>query len=49
MTDAIISEILKTCKAGVVSNEGPGFKLEVKDVPVPKPGKPTMYKPFHNV
>jgi propanol-preferring alcohol dehydrogenase len=33
------SEIPKTCKAGVVENEGPDFKLVVEDVPVPEPGK----------
>lgn len=32
-------EIPKTCKAGVVVNEGPDFKLAVEDVPVPEPGK----------
>jgi hypothetical protein len=32
-------DIPKTGKAGVVSNEGPNFKLEVQDVPVPEPGK----------
>lgn len=32
-------EIPKTCKAGVVVNEGPDFHLEVEDVPVPEPGK----------
>ena len=31
-------EIPKTCKAGVVVDEGPDFKLEVEDVPVPEPG-----------
>ncbi|KAL1598715.1 chloride channel [Paraconiothyrium brasiliense] len=28
----------KTCKAGVVVNEGPDFTLAVEDVPVPTPG-----------
>lgn len=32
-------EIPKTCKAGVVVNEGPDFRLEVEDVPVPEPGE----------
>ncbi|KAH6694785.1 chaperonin 10-like protein [Leptodontidium sp. 2 PMI_412] len=31
-------EIPKTCKAGVVMNEGPDFKVVVEDVPVPEPG-----------
>lgn len=31
-------EIPKTCKAGVVINEGPDFHLAVEDVPVPEPG-----------
>ncbi|KAH7043326.1 chaperonin 10-like protein [Macrophomina phaseolina] len=31
-------EIPKTCKAGVVVNEGPDFRVEVQDVPVPEPG-----------
>jgi hypothetical protein len=30
--------IPKTCKAGVVVNEGPDFHLEVQDVDVPVPG-----------
>ena len=33
------TEIPKTCKAGVVENEGPDFKLVVEDVPTPEPGK----------
>lgn len=33
-------EIPKTCKAGCVVNEGPDFRVEVEDVPVPEPGKP---------
>lgn len=33
-------EIPKTCKAGVVVNEGPDFTVEVVDVPVPEPGMP---------
>ncbi|KAH8760952.1 alcohol dehydrogenase 1 [Hyaloscypha sp. PMI_1271] len=28
----------KQCKAGVVVNEGPDFRVEVQDVPVPTPG-----------
>lgn len=31
-------DIPKTCKAGVVVNEGPDFRVEVQDVPVPEPG-----------
>lgn len=31
-------EIPKTCKAGVVVNEGPDFYVEVQDVPVPEIG-----------
>jgi len=31
-------EIPKTCKAGVVVNEGPDFHVEIQDVPVPEPG-----------
>jgi hypothetical protein len=31
-------DIPKTCKAGVVVNEGPDFHVEVQDVPVPEPG-----------
>jgi len=32
-------DIPKTCKAGVVVNEGPDFRVEVQHVPVPEPGK----------
>ncbi|KAM3065208.1 hypothetical protein ACMFMG_010400 [Clarireedia jacksonii] len=31
-------DIPKTCKAGVVVNEGPDFHVEVQDVAVPEPG-----------
>ncbi|KAK4983654.1 hypothetical protein LTR50_007083 [Elasticomyces elasticus] len=31
-------EIPKTCKAGCVIDEGPNFRVEVQDVPVPEPG-----------
>lgn len=31
-------DIPKTCKAGVVVNEGPDFHVEVQDVDVPEPG-----------
>jgi hypothetical protein len=43
MTDnkAQAYDIPKTCKAGVVVNEGPDFHIEVQDVDVPEPGKPT--------
>jgi hypothetical protein len=36
-------DIPKTCKAGVVVNEGPDFHVEVQDVPVPEPGMPSRY------
>jgi hypothetical protein len=39
MADVMTYDIPKTCKAGVVVNEGPDFKLEVEDVPVPEPGR----------
>jgi hypothetical protein len=32
-------EIPETCKAGCVVGEGPNFRVEVQDVPVPEPGK----------
>lgn len=32
------TELPKTCKAGVVINEGPDFEVAVEDVPVPTPG-----------
>jgi hypothetical protein len=32
-------EIPKTCKAGVVVNEGPDFRVEVQTVEVPEPGE----------
>lgn len=32
-------EIPKTCKAGVVVNEGPDFHVEIKTVAVPEPGR----------
>jgi len=31
-------EIPKQCKAGVVVNEGPDFRIEVQMVDVPEPG-----------
>ena len=31
-------EIPKQCKAGVVVNEGPDFRVEVQMVDVPEPG-----------
>ncbi|EEP78079.1 conserved hypothetical protein [Uncinocarpus reesii 1704] len=37
-TPEVRHEIPKTCKAGVVYNEGPDFVLKVEDVPVPEPG-----------
>jgi propanol-preferring alcohol dehydrogenase len=41
MADTKTYDVPKTCKAGVVVNEGPDFKLEIEDVPVPEPGKRT--------
>lgn len=32
-------DIPKTCKGGVVVNEGPDFYVEVQDIPTPEPGK----------
>jgi hypothetical protein len=43
MADTKTYEIPRTCKAGVVSNEGPDFKLKVEDIPVPEPGKYIVY------
>ncbi|CAI6337277.1 unnamed protein product [Periconia digitata] len=37
MADAPKFEIPKTCKGGVVVNEGPDFHVEVQDLPVPEP------------
>jgi len=31
-----VFDIPKTCKAGVVVDEGPNFRVEVQDVPVPE-------------
>jgi prolyl oligopeptidase PreP (S9A serine peptidase family) len=36
-------EIPKQCKAGVVVNEGPDFKVEVQMVDVPEPGELCRY------
>lgn len=36
-------KIPKTCKAGVVYNPGPDFKVVVEDVPVPEPGLPVLF------
>lgn len=33
------AEIPTHCKAGVVVNEGPDFKVQVETVPVPEPGE----------
>jgi propanol-preferring alcohol dehydrogenase len=33
-------DIPKECKAGVVVNEGPNFRVEVQNVPVPEIGMP---------
>jgi hypothetical protein len=37
-------EIPKSCKAGVVYNPGPDFKVVVEDVPVPEPGLPVLFR-----
>lgn len=42
-----VFDIPKTCKAGVVVNEGPDFRVEVQDVPVPECG--TYWKTKQNV
>lgn len=39
-------DIPKTCKAGVVVNEGPDFHVEVQDVPVPEPGTLSPFRAF---
>jgi len=31
-----VFEVPKVCKAGVVVNEGPDFRVEVQEVPVPE-------------
>ena len=36
--------IPKTCKAGVVIDPGPNFRVAVEDVPVPQPGKRDTFK-----
>jgi hypothetical protein len=38
-------EIPKQCKAGVVVNEGPDFKVEVQMVDVPEPGVSSLRTP----
>lgn len=47
VSNGTIAEIPKKCKAGVVVNEGPDFKLEVEDVPVPEPGTFRSFKISH--
>jgi alcohol dehydrogenase, propanol-preferring len=37
--DSTNFEIPKECLAGVVVNEGPDFRVEVKNVPVPEIGQ----------
>jgi hypothetical protein len=39
--------IPKECKAGVVVDEGPNFRVEVKMVPVPEIGIAPLALPFH--
>lgn len=33
-------DIPKECKAGIMIDEGPNFRVEVQMVPVPEPGRP---------
>jgi hypothetical protein len=42
-------DIPKTCKAGVVVNEGPDFYVEVQDVDVPEPGMSSGSSLFRRV
>lgn len=42
-TDTNNIEIPKECKAGVVVNEGPDFRVEIQNVPVPEPGDTPSY------
>jgi hypothetical protein len=44
MADVQSYEIPKACKAGVVIDEGPYFKLGVEDVAVPEPGEYVWYR-----
>jgi hypothetical protein len=39
-------DIPKECKAGVVVDEGPNFRVEVKMVPVPEIGIAPLTLPF---
>lgn len=38
ITETLQFDIPELCKAGVVVNEGPDFRVEVQMVPVPEPG-----------
>lgn len=38
-TETLQFDIPALCKAGVVVNEGPDFRVEVQMVPVPEPGE----------
>lgn len=38
-------EIPKTCKAGVVVNEGPGFTVQLEEMAVPEPGRIQSFLP----
>jgi hypothetical protein len=38
MAEVETPTIPKTCKAGCVVDNGPNFRVEVVDVPVPEPG-----------
>lgn len=37
--------IPKTCKGGVVVNEGPDFHVEVQEIPTPEPGTQVVQIP----
>lgn len=45
MTDskAPVFDVPKTCKGGVVVNEGPDFHVEVQDLPVPEPSELLLF------
>jgi hypothetical protein len=47
MADSV--EIPKQCKAGVVVNEGPDFKVEVQMVDVPEPGMSSLGAPERRI
>jgi hypothetical protein len=37
--DQDVYTVPKTCKAGIVKEFGPNFKIVVEEIPVPEPGK----------